>query len=92
MFYQIKREFVEYDEFQSHEKAAYRFKETLCSFENDSKDLFLTLSCTFCFFKLSEYNNINKEKVEEVLGKTFFWWFSKEKENIAVGSFIWKCF
>ena len=54
MFYQINREFVEFDEFQSHKKVANKFKETLCSFENDSKDSFFNVILYGLLFKLSE--------------------------------------
>ena len=48
MFYQIKWEFVEFDEFDSHKNVANKFKETLCSFETDSKDSFFNIYCTVC--------------------------------------------
>ena len=54
MFYQINREFVEFDEFQSYKKVANKFKETLCSFETDSKDSFFNVILYGLLFKLSE--------------------------------------
>ena len=61
IFYQITREFAEFDEFDSHEKVANKFKETLCFFENDSKDSFLNPILYGLLFKLSEDNKIDKE-------------------------------
>lgn len=49
MFYDIKREFVEFDEFDGYQKPSSKFKEILCSFQGDLKDSFLMLFCTGFF-------------------------------------------
>ena len=40
VFYDIKRVFVEFDEFDGYQKYADKFKETLCSFQGDLKNFF----------------------------------------------------
>ena len=64
MFYDIKREFVEFDEFDGYQKPSSKFKEIL---------LYRVL------FKFLEDNKTDKEKVEEILGKEIFDNFKKYK-------------
>ena len=57
-------------------------KETLCSFENDSKDSFF--NAILYGRKPSKDNKKDKEKVEEVLGKSFFDDFQKRKKILQL--------
>ena len=59
-------------------------KETLCSFENDSKDSFFNAILYGFLFKLSKDNKKDKEKVEEVLGKSFFDDFQKRNKILQL--------
>ena len=59
-------------------------KETLCSFENDSKDSFFNAILYGLLFQLSKDNRKDKEKVEEVLGKKFFDDFQKRKKILQL--------
>ena len=59
-------------------------KETLCSFENDSKDSFFNAILYGFLFKLSKDNKKDKEKVEEVLGNSFFDDFQKRKKILQL--------
>ena len=59
-------------------------KETLCSFENDSKYSFFNAILYGFLFKLSKDNKKDKEKVEEVLGKSFFDDFQKRKKILQL--------
>ena len=71
-FNHIKREFFEFDEFDDYQKCANKFKETLCSFQGGLKGSFFDTVLYELLFKFSEENKIDKEKVEEILGKEFF--------------------
>ena len=85
MFYTIKREFVDFDEFDS-----YKFKKTLCSFDNnDLKDSLFDSIIYGLLFKLSKDSYIEKDRIEEVLGKEFYSNFLKKKKNIRAGSIPW---
>ena len=80
MFYHIKREFVEFDKFDSYEKVAISLRKLSGRLENESKVSFFSAILFGLLFKLSKDNRIDKEKAEEVLGKEFADDFQKRKE------------
>ena len=77
MFYHVKREFVEFDEFNSYETVSDNFLKTLCTIEPDSNDSFFNAVLFVLLFKLSKDEKIDRQKIEEILGMIF----KKEKEK-----------
>ena len=59
IFYHIKREFVEFDEFDGYQKCANKLKKKFCSFQGDLKDSFFDAILYGLLFKFSEYNKID---------------------------------
>ena len=72
MYWKIDRSFVEFDEFDGYEKVAEKFKNSLCTFETDSKDSFYNAIIYGLIVKLSENKEVNRNIVEQILGKEFF--------------------
>ena len=96
MFYHIKREFVEFDKFDSYEKVAISLRKLSGRLENESKVSFFSAILSGLLFKLSKDNRIDKEKAEEVLGKEFADDFQKRKEILqsdhSFDNFEKKCY
>ena len=77
--------FVKFEEFDGYEKAAEKFKNCLCTFNisSDPKDSFQNTILFGLVFKLSKKSVINKEIIEQVLGKKFFM-ISQEKKLLQL--------
>lgn len=86
MFYDIKREFVEFDEFDGYQKPSSKFKEILCSFQGDLKDSFLMLFCTGFFLSFQRIIKLIKKRQRRFLARKFLITL-KNTRHVMAGSF-----
>ena len=74
IFWTKGRYLVEFDEFNGYEERTKKFKETLCTFEENSKDSFYNAILHALNFKNTnkpERFYDEKKKIEQIFGKEF---------------------
>ena len=79
------REKMIFDEFSGFEKSVEKFKRSLSSFSDSSKETsFFEAAIYGLLFKLSDGKSLGKDKVESVLGGDFYKDFCEVKDQLKL--------